>query len=80
MPMDLLPFDDDVVPNLSNLPVEDRLKLVQDLWGSIAADTGDVPVDPEHLARIRERLAAYRSDWVKGERARDVAEAIRRSL
>ena len=68
------------MPNLNYLPVEDRLKLVQDLWDSIAADTGDVPVDPEHIAEIHERLAAYRSDLVKGERARDVAEAIRRHL
>ena len=68
------------MPNLNNLPVEDRLKLVQDLWDSIAADTGDLPVDPEHIAEIRERLAAYRSDFVKGERARDAAEAIRRNL
>ena len=68
------------MPNLNNLTVEDRLKLVQDLWDSIAADTGDLPVDPEHLAEIRERLAAYRSDLVKGERARDAAEAIRRNL
>jgi putative addiction module component (TIGR02574 family) len=68
------------MPNLNNLPVEDRLKLVQDLWDSIAADTGDVSVDPEHMAEIRERLATYRSDLVKGERARDVAEAIRRNL
>jgi putative addiction module component (TIGR02574 family) len=68
------------MPNLNNLPVEDRLKLVQDLWDSIAADTGDAPVDPKHIAEIRERLAAYRSDLVKGERARDVAEAIRRNL
>ncbi len=68
------------MPDLNNLPVEDRLKLVQDLWDSIAADTGDVPVDPDHIAEIRGRLAAYRSDLVKGERARDVAEAIRRNL
>ena len=68
------------MPNLNNLPVEDRLKLVQDLWDSIAADTGDIPVDPGHIAEIRERLAAYRADLVKGERARDVAEAIRRNL
>jgi putative addiction module component (TIGR02574 family) len=66
--------------NLNNLPIEDRLRLVQDLWDSIAADTGGVPVDPEHIAEIRARLAAYRSDLVKGERARDAAEAIRRNL
>ena len=54
--------------------------MVQDLWDSIAADTGDVPVDPEHIAEIRERLAAYRGDSVRGERGRDVAETIRRNL
>ena len=68
------------MPNLNNLPVEDRLKMVQDLWDGIAADTGDVPVDPEHIAEIRQRLAAYRGDSVRGDRARDVAETIRRSL
>ncbi len=68
------------MPNLNNLPVEDRLKMVQDLWDSIAADTRDVTVDPEHIAVIRERLAAYRGDSVRGERVRDVAETIRRNL
>ena len=68
------------MPNLNNLPVEVRLKMVQDLWDSIAADTGNVPVDPEHIAEIRERLSAYRGDSVRGERVRDVAETIRRNL
>lgn len=75
----MLSFDD-VMPNLNNLPVEARLKRVQDLWDGIAANTADVPVDPEHIAEIRERLAAHRGDSVMGERARDVAETIRRSL
>ena len=65
---------------IDRLGVEERLALVGEIWDSIAADTGDVPVDPERIAEIRERLAAYRSDRVKGERARDVAEAIRRNL
>jgi putative addiction module component (TIGR02574 family) len=68
------------MPNLSNLPVKERIKLVQDLWDSIAADTGAVPVDPEHLAETRKRLAAYRADGVRGELARDAAESIRRAL
>jgi putative addiction module component (TIGR02574 family) len=68
------------MPNLNHLAVEERLKLVQDLWDSIAADTGDVPVDPDHIAVIRERLAAFRGDRIKGERARDAAEAIRDRL
>ena len=66
--------------NLSNLPVEARLKLVQDLWDSIAADTNAVPVDPDDLAEIRRRLARYRSDQIRGDLARDAAENIRHTL
>lgn len=68
------------MPNLSNHPVKERVKLVQDLWDSIAADTGAIPVDPAHVAKTRERLAAYRADGVRGELARDAAESIRRVL
>lgn len=68
------------MPSLSNLPVRERLKLVQDLWDSIAADTGAVPVDPEHLIETRKRLEAYRADGVRGELARDAAETLRRAL
>ena len=68
------------MPNLSKLPVNERIKLVQDLWDSIAADTGGVPVDPEQLAETRKRLEAYRSDGVRGELVREAAENIRRML
>jgi putative addiction module component (TIGR02574 family) len=63
--------------DLTTLSLEQRLKLVQDLWESIAADSSSVPVDPEHLAEVRERLAQYRVDGERGELARVVAEALR---
>lgn len=66
--------------NLNNLPIKERIKLVQDLWDSIAAETGAVPVDPVELAEARRRLAAYRADGVRGELARDAAESVRRTL
>ncbi len=68
------------MPDLINLPVNERIKLVQDLWDSIAADTGAVPVDPEDLAETHRRLAEYRADHLRGELAREAAEDIRRSL
>ena len=68
------------MPNLSNLPIEDRLQLVQDLWDSIAADTSAVPVDADQLAEVRKRLAKYRGDQIRGELARDAAESIRSTL
>jgi len=66
--------------NLNSLPIKERIKLVQDLWDSIAADTGAVPVDPEELAEARKRLATYRADGVRGDLARDAAESVRRTL
>ena len=68
------------MPELQELTVEERLKLVQDLWDSIAADTKALPSDCEHLIEVRSRLAAYRIDGVKGESAREVAESIRKAL
>ena len=68
------------MPRLDDLPVENRIKLVQDLWDSIAADTGAVPVDAHHLDIVRARLSAYEADLERGEPAKDVAERIRRAL
>lgn len=68
------------MPRLDHLPVEDRIKLVQDLWDSIAADTGAVQVDSHHLHEVRARLSAYKVDLDRGEPAKDVAERIRRAL
>ena len=68
------------MPDLIKLPVEERIKLVQDLWDSIAADSGAVPVNPEDLAETRRRLAEYRADHLRGELARAAAEEVRRSL
>lgn len=33
--------------NLRELPVEERIKLVEDLWDSIAEDRKALPVTPE---------------------------------
>lgn len=38
------------------LPIEERLKLVQDIWDSIAATPTDVPVPEWHKAELDRRL------------------------
>lgn len=68
------------MPNLSDFSVRERLVLIQDLWDSIAADTGNVPVESAHLLETRRRLAAYRADGVRGELARGAAEKVRNAL
>jgi putative addiction module component (TIGR02574 family) len=66
--------------DLTKLPLEERIRLVQDLWESIAAESASLPVDPEHVEEAKERLAKYRIDGIKGEPARSAAEKIRSEL
>lgn len=49
---------------LRELPIAERLRLVKDLWDTIAADAPDeaLPVSPELQAEFDRRLAAQRSD------------------
>ena len=41
------------------LPVEERLRLVELIWESLAADPSDVPLGDAHRAVIDERLAEH---------------------
>ena len=66
--------------NLTKLPIEQRIQLVQDLWESIAAESDSIPVDPEQVAEAQARLAEYRLDGDPGESARGVVEQIRKEL
>ncbi len=65
---------------LTKLTLEQRLRLVQDLWESISAESSAVPVNSDHLAEVKARLGQYRIDGVRGELATKVAKEIRGEL
>ncbi|MGC8519119.1 MAG: addiction module protein [Steroidobacteraceae bacterium] len=65
---------------LRELPVEERIKLVEDLWDSIADDRKALPVTPEQRAELDRRLAAYEIDKNRGRPAADVLADVRRRL
>lgn len=65
---------------LRELPVEERIKLVEDLWDSIAEDRKALPVTPEQTAELDRRLAAYEIDKDRGRPAADVLADVRRRL
>lgn len=65
---------------LRELPVEERIKLVEDLWDSIADDRKALPVTPEQRAELDRRLAAYEVDNNFGRPAADVLADVRRRL
>ncbi len=43
---------------IHDLSLEERLKLVEDIWDSIAAEQGVLPVTPEQRAELNRRLEA----------------------
>jgi len=47
---------------LLQLPLEERIELVEDLWDSIAADAESVPVPESHRRELARRRAAHRED------------------
>ncbi len=66
--------------NLRELPVEERMKLVEDLWDSIAEERKALPVTPEQKAELDRRLKAYEVDKNRGRLAADVLADVRRRL
>ena len=65
---------------LQELPVEDKIKLVEDLWDSIAADQQALPLTAEQRDELDRRLDAYEADKNRGRLAVDAVADIRRKL
>lgn len=65
---------------LQELPIDERIKLVEDLWDSIAADQKALPLTPEQKAELDCRLDAYAIDKNRGRPVADAVADIRRRL
>ncbi len=52
-------MSDTDVAEILKLPVEERLRLVEIIWESIATDPAGVPLGDAHRALIDERLAEH---------------------
>ena len=65
---------------LRSLPLEERIKLVEDLWDSIAVEQRALPITPEQIAELDRRLEAYEADPDNGRPAVDAVSDIRRKL
>ena len=65
---------------LKQLPVDERIRLVEDLWDSIAADQSAVPMSSDQLAELDRRLDSYEVDGEKGRPAEEVISDLRKRL
>ncbi|BBI52528.1 antitoxin [Vreelandella olivaria] len=65
---------------LHDLPVEERLHLVEELWDSIAADQSALHLSEAQRYELDRRLEAYELDRDPGRPAEDVVADIRKRL
>lgn len=66
--------------NLKQLPVDERIRLVEDLWDSIAADQSSLPLTSEQKAELDKRLDAYAVSKDPGRPIDEVIPGIRERL
>lgn len=65
---------------LSKLPINERIKLVEELWDSIASDQKVLPLTDEQKAELDKRLDSYEADGNRGRLASEAIVDIRRKL
>ena len=65
---------------LRELPLDDRIRLVEDLWDSIAQDQEALKLTAEQAAELDRRLDAFEADGSLGQPASEVISRIRNRL
>ena len=66
--------------NLRELPISERIRLVEDLWDSIAAEQSALSMTDEQKLELDRRLDAFEADWNIGRPASEAIAAIRKKL
>jgi len=66
--------------NIGKLSVAERIQLAEDLWDSVAADTGDLELTAAQRAELDRRLADFEQDPGAGEPWDDVRARIEKRL
>ena len=66
--------------DISKLTVAERVQLAEDLWNSVAADTGELPLTAAQTDELDRRLAELVSDPGSGDPWDVVRERVERRL
>jgi putative addiction module component (TIGR02574 family) len=66
--------------SLSELPVSEKIKIVEALWDSIADEQHTLELTDDQRAELDRRLDAYEADKIKGRMADLVIADIRKRL
>ena len=63
-----------------DLPTDEKVRLVEDLWDSIAADQNALSLTKEQQAELDKRLARFEQDQDTGRPADEVIREIRAKI
>ena len=66
--------------SLKNLSTHERIRLVEDLWDSIASDQNSISLSPAQKAELDKRLEAYEVIKGPGHPADEVISEICKKL
>jgi putative addiction module component (TIGR02574 family) len=69
-----------MISKLREIPLEERIQLVEDLWDSIAEEQQVLQLTTEQKAELDRRLDAYELDQNPGRLAANVIKDIRQKL
>ena len=65
---------------IREVPLEERIRLVEDIWDSIAEEQGALAISDEQRRELDRRLEAYRVSNEPGVPALEAIERIRAAL
>lgn len=66
------------ISRIKQLPVPERLSVIEDIWDSITLDSDQLEVPQWHRDVLRQRLAAYRANPGEGAPWPEVRRRIER--
>jgi len=69
-----------MIGNLREIPITERIQLVEDLWDSIADDQDALSLSDTQREELDRRLDAYEVDGLRGRKASDAMADIRKRL
>jgi putative addiction module component (TIGR02574 family) len=65
---------------LRELPIEERIDLVEELWNSIEEDQQSLPISREHIAILDQRLESLEQDVASAKPTRDTLIEMKKQL
>lgn len=68
-----------IVHEIQTWPVKDRLRLIEQVWGSISSETPSIGLSDEQLADLQTRLQAHRQSPLAGSAWKEVEARLRSS-